>query len=100
VYNSTAISSSGTGGGTINIQGGDSATTVDGKYVDSGVSGGPNDSYLTGGILFPRMVNGTEYTKFLNRKPDGRPDLGNVYKPTGTTGAMAFYADDKPVPNF
>jgi len=97
IYNSTAI-------GRINIRAGDSATFVDGKDIDCGEGPG---SYLDDGILFPRLVNGQTYTKFLNRKADGRPDLQDVYKPVepaipteNPKGATAFYVTVKPEPEF
>jgi len=116
VYNSTAIDQSGGGVGTIAITRGDTTTPIDGRatncftsstgeYIASCSSTFPGGNYSS--VLYSRTVNSRTLAadnpmpaKFLNRKPDGRPDLGNNYATTGPAGATAFYVTVKPEPNF
>jgi len=127
VYYCTAIGESGRGVGSINITSGDN-TTPEGmtrlearqNSVYAGNGSVTNTDFES--VLFSlrelygietsatavEIGDGSTYPisdlkKFLDRKPDGRPDLRDVYKPAGdewATGAWAFYVDQKPVPNF
>ncbi|MDR2543873.1 MAG: hypothetical protein LBC80_10565 [Treponema sp.] len=99
VYNSTAIASDGIAQGNTSITSGDNSPT-DGTYatVWNG-NASVNQTYNYKNILRTRIVNGVERTNFINRLPDGRPDLGNVYNPAGHSpnGATAFFGA-KPQP--
>ena len=131
VYYSTAIDAYGGSLGPINITSGD-GSTPDGRLrleqrkdcVNSSSSGnvsgnGNVTNYDFESVLYTlnelygieaeaTWHDGSRYAiseakKFLKRKPDGRPDMGTVYRPTGVqwaTGAWAFYADQKPEPDF
>jgi hypothetical protein len=86
IFNSTNV-------GRINISSGDSSD-ADGRA--SNCWSGDGSDYNT--VLVTRTVNGQEYKKFLNRLPDGRPDMGNVFRRTTGDGATVFYTADKPEP--
>jgi len=110
VRNSTAIDMSGSALGRIYIYA-NSGTVIDGYQQNSiATSPGSSDVNLTGGsiismyntILFPvsdpqineRSLDGFDgyQGRFIKRRDDGRPDLGNVYRPgTPGQGAWAFY---------
>jgi hypothetical protein len=112
-YNCTAIESDGSSIGNIGISSGD-GTPAYGLRVDclqggSASLGGASTNWQSIMYTWEELYGGTppfEFPgespspkRFMKRKPDGRPDLGDIYKVSeGSPGAWAFYTANKPNP--